>query len=88
MSKTILVLLLALTCCVSASARQDKPALAQILKSETEAAKLVEDLRSYAAKCPWGIEVMSTLAQRNLYSLNYKIQKKRFLPDALSVCEL
>jgi hypothetical protein len=64
MNRTLCLLILMLTMCASVCGAQDKTALAQILKSEKDAAQLVEDLNSYARKSPWDIEAMSTVAQR------------------------
>lgn len=46
MIKTIILASLALIFCASAKASQDKDALTQLLKSEKDATKLVDDLRS------------------------------------------
>lgn len=64
MLKLCAIPLLAIFVLASVCHGQDRTALTQILKSEKDAAKLVDDLQSYASKSPWDIEVTSILAQR------------------------
>jgi hypothetical protein len=60
----ITCLLAVFLCCFATCKAQDQAALAQILKSDEAATKLVADLRAYASKSPWDIQTTSIVAQR------------------------
>lgn len=60
----ILCVVAILLCCLARAGAQDKAALAQVLKSETDAAKLVSDLQAYATRSPWDIQVTALVSQR------------------------